>query len=390
MAEKFKKQMKKHYKAAVALVLIFALAMTYAITSVAKAAASTLVSDTLTDSRPASYPNHDIKFKMDAATTIANTETLSITFTGFTTGATSIAVGNWQILHDADGTGSYTGLTGGGTDYTVTTSPGTADDDPVVIFTFTSAGATAIGTDKYMEIILTNASDKLPNPVAGVKTITIGGNFGDTGTMKVAIIAGVTVSATIAETLTASVNSVTDTNCTMTADGGSKITSTATTVPFSTINSGTFYNICQDLRVGTNASGGYSVKVYDTQLLTNASLDTIAKGDCDGGGSACSDTVAAAWSGTSNAGFGYCMDDQATYGDGAETADAGWGTNQCGAGTQNFKTIGTDTANSQNIMSSDAAVADDRAYIGYRLNVGAAQPAGTYTTTIVYVATPVF
>ena len=322
---------------------------------------------------------------MDASTTIADTETITVTLTGFTTGANAIVDGNWEVLHDADGAGSYTALTLT-THYTIT-EPGTSTADPVVTFTFTAAGATAIDTDKYMEIKLTNSSDKLPNPTAGVKTISIGGNFGDTGTMKVAIITGVTVSATVAETLTATVAGVTTGNCTVA--GGSEIDTSgdATTIPFSTVNSDTFYDACQSLSVATNASDGYSATVQETDQLTNGSLDQIADGTCDG---ACTDSAEGAWATAGNNGFGYCADDY--NGDGAATADAGWGTNGCGAGTQNFKTIADAGAaeTAQVIMSSDAPVSNDQTYIGYRLTVDGAQPAGTYSNTIVYIVTPAY
>lgn len=384
MAEKIKKQIKKYYQAAVALALIMVMAFTYAITSTSKAAGATGEKDTLTDSRPSVYPNHDIKFKMDASTTIANTETVTVTFTGFTTGANAIVDGNWSVLHDADGTGSYTALTLT-TDYTIS-EPATSTADPVVTFTFTSAGATAIGTDKYMEITLTNSSDKLPNPTAGVKTISIGGTFGDTGTIKVAIIAGVTVSATVAETLTATVAGVTTGNCTVT--GGTEIdtSGSATTIPFSTVNSDTFYDACQSLSVATNASGGYSATIQETDQLTSGS-DQIADGTCDGG---CTDSAEAAWATAGNNGFAYCADDY--NGDGAATADAGWGTNGCGAVTQNFKTIADAGAaeTAQSIMSSAAPVSNDQAYIGYRLTIDGAQAAGAYSNTIVYIVTPTY
>lgn len=387
MAEKIKKQIKKHFQATIALVLILTMAMAYAVTSTARAASSTLASDTMSDSRPTTpVPTHTIKFKMDAATSIVNTETVTVQFTGFTTGGTTGVDGDWTVSHDADGSGAYTDLTVT-THYTITQMP-TSTGDPTVTFTFTTAGATAIGTDKYMKIVFTNGAGKLPNPTAGVKTVTIAGSYGDTGTVtKVAIISGVTVSATIAESLTATIAGVTTLNCTV--SGGTEIDTSgdATTVPFGSISTEAFYDACQSLTVTTNASGGYSATLQESDQLTNASLVQISDGTCDG---ACTDSAEGAWSTATNNGFGYCVDD--VSGTDAATADAGWGTNGCGAGTQNFKTIADAGASetAQTIMSNTGSVSGSQAYIGYRLSASGTQAAGTYTNVLSYIVTPIF
>ncbi len=367
--------------------LILAIVMTYVITSTAKAASSTLASDTMSDSRPTTpTPTHTIKFKMDAATSIVNTETVTVQFTGFTTGGTAGVNGDWTVSHDADGVGSYTDLTIT-THYTITQRP-TSTADPTVTFTFTTAGATAIGTDKYMKIVFTNGAGKLPNPTAGVKTVTIAGSYGDSGTVaKVAIISGVTVSATIAESLTATVAGVTTVNCTVT--GGTEIDTSgdATTVPFGSISTEAFYDACQSLTVTTNASTGYSATLQESDQLTNASAVQIPDGTCDG---ACTDTAEGAWGTATNNGFGYCVDD--VVGTDAATADAGWGTNGCGAGTQNFKTIADAGAaeTAQVIMTNNASVSGKQAYIGFRLSADGTQAAGTYTNVLSYIVTPIF
>jgi len=192
------KIVKKYGKITLILGLILAITGMYLTIPESQAANATLESDTISDSRPDILANHDIKFKMDAATTIANTETVTVKFNGFTSGATITVIGDWTIKHSADGT-TYTALTPT-TDWTFT-SAAINTADPLYTFTFTAAGATAIGTDKYIEITFTNGTGKLPNPTAGSKKIDIAGTFGDTGVTYVAIVSGVAVSATVAEYL---------------------------------------------------------------------------------------------------------------------------------------------------------------------------------------------
>ncbi|MBU2577442.1 hypothetical protein KKA69_01265 [Patescibacteria group bacterium] len=191
------KQIKKYGKITLILGLILAMVGTYLAIPTSQAANATLEKDTLSDSRPTILANHDIKFKMDAATTIAAAETVTVTFNGFTHGATASVIGDWTVLHDADGAGTYTALIPT-TDWTFITGAGA---NPVYTFTFTATGATAIGTNKYIQITFTNGTGKLPNPTAGSYKIDIAGTFGDIGVTYVAIVEGVAVTATVAEYL---------------------------------------------------------------------------------------------------------------------------------------------------------------------------------------------
>ncbi len=224
------------------------------------------------------------------------------------------------------------------------------------------------------------------NSTAATYTFNVDSTDEDAKDALVAVTSGVTLSATIDETLTFTVAGVTTGNCSV--SGGTEIdtSGSATTIPFGTINSDAFYDACQNLTVGTNAAGGYSTTVKTTARPTSGS-NTISEGTCDGG---CSDTVAAAWATATNNGYGYCLKDE--VGDGAVTS--GWsGTNECGDGTQHFKTINRvdATESGQSIMASAVATStNDQTEIGYRIAVGAGQAAGTYTTVIIYVTTPTF
>lgn len=205
----------------------------------------------------------------------------------------------------------------------------------------------------------------------------------DTGIMAFAIISGVTVSATIAETLNVTVNAST---CDTFISGGNDQASATTSIGFGTVGTESFYNSCQRIDIGTNASNGYNATVRKTQLLTSGG-DTIADGACDG---ACTTASSTTWGTAANNGFGYCMKDRTLSG--AKVADAVWGDTSrfCGAASQNFKIVSNTTTSAESIMQSNSATSTNEGWIGYRLSVDASQIAGTYTTEIIYVVTPNF
>lgn len=213
-----------------------------------------------------------------------------------------------------------------------------------------------------------------------------GGYIDSAQDTAIVITTGTTLSATVDETLTLTVGGVASGSCQTT--GGTTITSTSTTVPYATVTPATFYDICQSLTVATNATGGYTLTNQTTSLPT-AGSSTIAKGVCD---ASCSDTTANAWATATNYGYGYCMKD--TTNTAANTADStAWtASNQCGGGTQKFKTVanagGAQTA--QQLMKATATTASDVSNVGYRLTVSAAQAAGAYSTNLVYITTGTF
>lgn len=201
----------------------------------------------------------------------------------------------------------------------------------------------------------------------------------------IAIISGVTVTATVDESLTVTVNAV-SAGAACDDNGGSptEVTSTATTVPFGTISTEAFYNSCQRIDVDTNAAGGYTTTVAQTQVLTSGG-NTIAEGSCDGG---CNDTTLAGWETATNNGFGYCADDRS----GNAAADAGIAaSDQCDDATPFYYTFFTDpTEPTVDFMFSSGPISGDQTNISYHLSVPGDQAAGTYTNTMYYVTTATF
>jgi len=225
-----------------------------------------------------------------------------------------------------------------------------------------------------------------------VYTVTVDTSDEDAKDALIAVTSGVDLSATVDETLTFTVGGRTTAECNTLVTGGTENNnSTATTLPFGTISSDTFYNECQRLTVGTNAAGGYSTTVQTTTLPTSGA-NTIAKGSCDTS-PACSITVSEPWSTATNNGYAYCMKDQT--GDGAATADAtDWATaEQCAGGSQAFKLVARANASEtpEPVMASaGATTTNDVSDIGFRMSIGSGQAAGTYNTVVIYIATPTF
>jgi len=214
----------------------------------------------------------------------------------------------------------------------------------------------------------------------------------DNGVAAFAIISGVTVSVSVAETLSFAIDLESAANCADTI-GGTEITSgiSSTAMPFATISPNTFYYGCQKLTVSTNATDGYTTTTKEIdQLELSDNTTEIPDGNCDG---TCSETVSTTWTSTADAdtGFGYCLDD--ATGDAAATADATYwaAAAQCDDATPQFKLLPSleETEAAAAVMQSAAGLTTaDITRVGYRINVSSTQTAGSYTNVIIYVTTP--
>jgi hypothetical protein len=215
------------------------------------------------------------------------------------------------------------------------------------------------------------------------------GDVLDSGVAAFAVFQGVTISATVVESLNVAVNA---SSCTELITGSYATSSSATTsINFGNVTTEQFYDSCQRIDVGTNAASGYIARIHKTQSLTSAGSDVIPNGDCDGG---CATGTAAVWQTNTNNGFGYCMRDKTSQQHGAIVADSAWASssNSCGvaAGSQFFKTISNSTSSAEAIMQSNSATSTNQAFIGFRLSVDSSQAAGTYSTEVIYTVTPKF
>jgi len=216
----------------------------------------------------------------------------------------------------------------------------------------------------------------ITNPsTVGMYTISVGGTFNGSGNILISLNVGVTVQATVAESLALTVSSVAAVNCT--ADDGASVTAigtTSTTIPFGNVSLNTFYIGCQDLVVSTNAGNGYSITTQESSVMKTANGSfTIPDTTCDAGG--CTESAAAAWTSATHNGLGHTCFNQ----DGNHDCDSSY-TN--GTKFRQFANIAAGET-PQAIMASSTP-ASVTARIKHRLSVGNAQAAGTYTTLITY------
>lgn len=368
----------------VSLIMTLALALASLQASTVSAVRPDSAKATVSDSRPATTANYTFVVNMSASTSFAAGDTMIFDWPADFTFPSD---GTWVTGDFSFNDGSARTITSvgasptcnAGTDNVSVTASQT--NRTLTVTACTSYSASSTGVDVTFTAGGTN---KVTNAAAGSYQINVAGTYGDDAQdVAVAMIAGVTVSATIDETLTFSINAVNSGSCQTT--GGTAVTSTSTTIPFGSISTEAFYDVCQDVRVATNAGSGYSATVQ-TQTGLDSGANAFAKGTCDG---SCTDSTEEEWSTATNNGYGICVKD--TSGDAGATA--GWSaTNECGDATQHFRTVAdisaADTA--QSIMSSAAGASDDRTNVGWRLSADAAQAAGAYTGTAVYIATPTF
>jgi hypothetical protein len=336
-------------------------------------------SDTLSDSRPSATSNHTVAFTVNNAvygSSLSGSSTLTLTLPSGFTIPVGMDCGDVDAATSVQFSFNYPGCVA------TATAWGFSAAGSVITLVPPSGTGVYVPTSTQVTIkIGSNATvgqqggHWITNPsTGGVYTISVGGTFGGSGNMLVSINAGVSVQATVAESLSLSVSSIGALSCT--ADDGATITAigtAATSVPFGTISVNSFYQGCQDLVVSTNAGNGYSVTVQESSTMrTVDGRFSIPDTTCDGG--TCSESAAAAWTNATKNGLGHTCANQSMH-----DCNAAYS-----SGT-NFRQAANMAAGetAQSVMSSStAATATGR--VKYRLSAGAAQAAGTYTTIITY------
>ena len=230
--------------------------------------------------------------------------------------------------------------------------------------------------------ITIDTTESTSNPITSV----------DSGDVLTAYISDVTVSVTVDESLTFSINGVSLVACdgTFAALGAGPNLTTSNAVDFGTISTfNTFIHGCQDLAVITNAANGYNVTAEtDTSLQSSGGVN-IDSGTCDG---ACTDATEAAWLTNTNNGFAYSC----------STLTNDDGGNACALTTEitNYKRFPCTGVNAdcdpliggeapQNLMT-DTSTGNDSARLEYKLSISNTQAAAVYSTQVTYIATPTF
>ncbi|MEK7498246.1 MAG: hypothetical protein AAB611_00090 [Patescibacteria group bacterium] len=150
------------------------------------------------------------------------------------------------------------------------------------------------------------------------------------------------------------------------------VTTTATAIPFGKVASSSPVEAAQRLTVTTNATIGYILRLYQTQLLSSDGSDVVPT---------VSGTNASpvAWGipGGQTGAYGYHTTD-ATLGGGVATRFA------------DNNTYAQLDSTPREVAYSSVPVIDESTDIVFKIELTSTQVAGTYNNTLVYVLTPVF
>lgn len=223
----------------------------------------------------------------------------------------------------------------------------------------------------------------------------------DDGDVLIAHISDVTVSVTVEESLTFSINGRTEGECETTGTGPwpdhtYAASVTASAVDFGNISTfNTFHHGCQRIAVATNAVNGYVVTQETDTSLQEASGTEIDSGTCDAG--TCDDITNGAWSTATNNGFAVSCDTVQDDDAGSVCGDLS-GVNPWTEVT-NFRRIpcvgaaadcSPDATEPLNNIMEDSGTGDDIIDVNYKISIDPTQAAAVYTTQVTYIATPTF
>jgi hypothetical protein len=253
--------------------------------------------------------------------------------------------GAWTFTHTVNGTFTLTDAAG--------ETPASAAARKVVINGITNSSVT---TALEVQFSTFNNIDCSTSPVDSATTLFILTN-------------GSTLSLTVNDTLTFTVNAVgSGQGCDGTTTTAA---STATTIPFGVVNSGANAIVCQDLTAATNATSGYTINARYSAKPTNALAQTIA--DHTG-----TNAAPTAFSAAGTEAYGYTTND-ATLGTGT--------VNRFTNPSQGWAAMTTTNAE----LAYEAAPVNSTTYrVGHQVGVSNVTRPGTYTTTVIYTCTPIY
>ena len=331
--------------------------------SVSNAAALTLASVALSDTRPSqtsvtysttasSYSGGTVKCIKEL---FATTPSGSTKPTGMVTASGITIAGSQTLL------ASTAGWTRGGT-----------DPDGTVTFTNASSSEVPSGTKAWNLSGFTNSS------ISGTSywlTISTYGNIdcvtspADRTITGFIITTGSLLSFSVDQSLSFSISGVaTATGCDGTTTNQ---TSTASTLPFGVVNSATNGVVCQDLTAATNATSGYTIYLRYTGQLSNGNGGFIA----DQTGTNASPTV---FSAPGTASYGYT------------TNDSSLGTGIFNRFTNVSQKWAAATTSNQEVVYEPSGLTTQTYRIGHQVGISTVTSPGNYTSTIIYTCTPIY
>lgn len=249
---------------------------------IVQAGAATSVRDTVTRTAVSASSNHTIQFVLTAGTTVTAGETITVTFpSGFASGLNGVAeaagASDFDLAEDTDASpGSCTGtLTDETLDATATTTTwGVAVSVRTITFTAPSNAATYIAASACVIIeIGTNATNEftgvnqIVNPSSAASNlITIGGTFGDTGSLAITIVLAANEQVTVSATVDPAITFTISTNA---------LTLSPNPITTAAVSCGSY-----TITTTTNSIGGYSTTIVENNnFRIDASNDIDDVGD---------------------------------------------------------------------------------------------------------------
>ena len=347
----------KKSKLFVVCVLVLSLLAMYGSMNRARAASLTFVSDTLSDSRPGIVADHTVDFTTGVA--LVATDYIEVVFPGaFGDVGTSTCPANTEL----------------------STSTRTIK--------CTAIGAVGAGALRLSISDIVNPSATTTYNI-DIATKNVANAEIESAQIAVAIMTGVTVTASVPATLTFSITGL---NPGVDVNGVSTTgTSTYNEISFGTLTVNATSTIGQQLAVATNADNGYSVTVQQSRNLTS---DNGADIDAFVDGQGATSSVGLGWTDPSNN-----INNPDTFGHfGFTSEDASLsGANDFGTalykGFDNYLTA--DPVRAIEVMYHNGPSDATSTHIGvtqvaYSVKVTALQEAGDYTNTLTYICTPEF
>jgi len=355
---------KLKYKAFFAILLgLFVYSLTRSNLPYAQAATLTGGSVSLSDSRPS---------------------TASVTYTIDFDNVTTSAIKCIKVVFsDAATSGSVpTGMStasaalGGTSDYIPTPGSWTADGSTLngtVSITYATGETPALATDRTVIISgITNGSTANTTYYAQFSTYNntnCSASGVDSAAATFIFTSGQSVSLTVDPSLSFSIAAVNSSQAVNSAT--TTVTSTTTTIPLGTVTASANAIAAHDLSVTTNAGSGYTVYTRYSAAPTSGSNSIDDHSGSNG--------TPAAFSAAGTEAFGYTTND-AVLGTGTADRFTSAGGNKWAAFT----------SSNAEVAYSAAAVSAQTTRVGYQVGISGTTPAGTYTNTVIFTATPLY
>ncbi|MFM7088649.1 MAG: hypothetical protein ACKOW9_03910 [Candidatus Paceibacterota bacterium] len=315
----------------------------------------------------ASVTSFSVLLSREKASTLSNQTITFTTPTGIASGATVILTYDNSTSIPALLDHTDIDLTDDGVDIALAATPSGVTAGVVrtsaTVITFTN-GTTAVAAGSVIAIeIGTHATtgatgdQQITNGTAGTSTLSLSGTFGDTGTVAMPIIADdqVVITATVAPTITFTISDNTI--------GFGALSSAAARWATGDTNGSASDTSAHTLAVATNATGGYTVSYNGPTLTSGANTITVANITDDADGTA----------GTEQFGLSVATNGNATIASGYAYA-----------GIPDWRWVASTTTN---IISETTPTATETFTMRYLSNISGNTEAGSYSTTVTYIAT---